>query len=149
MSIILDGSGPITGATTIGSPTATTLTTTTLNAPSGVLATQNGMTGIAKAWVQFAGETGTVNSSFNVSSVTRNASGQYTINYTIALSSVNYSVVGVLNQTSITFGSNATPVIVNGANTTTTSVIYSGYTSSTGILTANDYTAIGVAVFAS
>lgn len=30
MSLILDGNGPITGATTIGSPTATTLTATTL-----------------------------------------------------------------------------------------------------------------------
>jgi len=43
----------------------------TLNASTGVLATQNGMTGIAKAWVQFTGASGgaTINQSFNVSSV--------------------------------------------------------------------------------
>ena len=38
---------------------AGTLTISTLNDSSGVLATQNGMTGIAKAWVNFAGSTGT------------------------------------------------------------------------------------------
>jgi hypothetical protein len=39
---------PLTGGTLSGA-----LTVPTLNAPSGVLATQNGMTGIAKAWVNF------------------------------------------------------------------------------------------------
>jgi len=72
---------------------ATTLQTATLNAPSGVLATQNGMTGIAKAWVNFTGSTGgaTINQSFNVSSVTRNSRGNYTINFTTAMPSTGYS----------------------------------------------------------
>ena len=35
MSLILDGNGPITGATTIGSPTATTLTATTVTFGNG------------------------------------------------------------------------------------------------------------------
>ncbi len=38
---------------------------TTLNATSGVLATQNGMNGIAKAWVQFAGASATIAGSMN------------------------------------------------------------------------------------
>jgi hypothetical protein len=63
----------------------------TLNDDTGVLATQNGMTGIAKAWVNFAGASGTINVSFNVSSVTRNSTGDYTVNFTTAMPSANYS----------------------------------------------------------
>ena len=68
----------------------------TLNASTGVLATQNGMTGIAKAWVQFTGASGgaTINQSFNVSSVTRNATGNYTVTFTTAMPSLNYSATG-------------------------------------------------------
>jgi len=71
---------------------AGTLTISTLNDSSGVLATQNGMTGIAKAWVQFAGSTGTINGSFNVSSITVNTTGDYTVNFTTVMSNINYAV---------------------------------------------------------
>jgi hypothetical protein len=65
----------------------------TLNNDTGVLATQNGMTGIAKAWVNFNG-TGTVaiRDSFNVSSITDNGTGDYTVNFTTAMPNANYSV---------------------------------------------------------
>jgi hypothetical protein len=45
-----------------------------------------------KAWVNFNG-TGTVaiRDSFNVSSITDNGTGDYTVNFTIAMSSVNYA----------------------------------------------------------
>jgi hypothetical protein len=66
------------------------ITISTLNNDTGVLATQNGMTGIAKAWVNFAGASGTINGSFNVSSVTRNSTGNYTVNYTTAMPNANY-----------------------------------------------------------
>jgi len=86
-TVALTASPTFTGTATI--PTATV---TTLNAPSGVLATQNGMTGIAKAWVSFDGATGTINgTSFNVSSVTRSSTGNYVINFTTALPNANYS----------------------------------------------------------
>jgi hypothetical protein len=63
----------------------------TLNDDTGILATQNGMTGIAKAWVNFNG-TGTVaiRASFNVSSITDNGTGDYTINFTTAFPDTNY-----------------------------------------------------------
>jgi hypothetical protein len=66
----------------------------TLNNDTGVLATQNGMTGIAKAWVNFNG-TGTVaiRDSFNVSSITDNGTGDYTVNFTTAMPNANYSFV--------------------------------------------------------
>lgn len=44
----------------------------------------------ARAWVNFTPSTGTVNRSVNVSSVTRNAAGDYTINFTNALINSNY-----------------------------------------------------------
>jgi hypothetical protein len=68
------------------------LTISTLNDDTGVLATQNGMTGIAKAWVNFNG-TGTVaiRAAFNVSSITDNGTGDYTINFTNAFPDANYS----------------------------------------------------------
>jgi hypothetical protein len=66
----------------------------TLNNDTGVLAVQNGMTGIAKAWVNFNG-TGTpaIRASFNVSSITDNGTGNYTVNFTTAMLDANYSAV--------------------------------------------------------
>jgi len=98
--IVLDGNGAITGLTATGISAVQQLpnpaVVTTLNAPSGVLATQNGMTGIAKAWVKFVGSTGAISSSFNVSSVTRGSTGHYTINFTTALADGNYAVGGMV-----------------------------------------------------
>lgn len=56
-------------------------------------------TRVCKAWVNFNG-TGTpaIRASFNVSGITDNAVGQYTINFTTAMPDVNYAVVGVGHQ---------------------------------------------------
>ena len=69
----------------------------TLKTSTGTLATQNGMTGIAKVWVYFSATGGTmvVNSSFNISSVTRNSAGDYTLNFTTALADTNFCIAGV------------------------------------------------------
>jgi hypothetical protein len=50
--------------------------------------------GSAKAWVNFNG-TGTVaiRAAFNVSSITDNGSGDYTVNFTTSLVDVNYAAV--------------------------------------------------------
>lgn len=72
---------------------AGSLVISTLNNDTGVLATQNGMTGIAKAWVNFTYISSiTINASFNVSSITRNGAGDYTVNFTTAFSDANYAV---------------------------------------------------------
>lgn len=70
------------------------LTIDTLKASSGVLATQNGMTGIAKAWVNFDGTvaTPTIRGSFNVGSITKLGTGYYTVNFTTSMPSANYAV---------------------------------------------------------
>jgi len=53
----------------------------------------------AKAWVNFDG-TGTVaiRASGNVSSITDNGTGDYTVNFTNAMPNVNYSAVATSNQ---------------------------------------------------
>lgn len=48
----------------------------------------------AKAWVKYNGVANMVIDSFNVSSITRNATGTHTINFSTALSTATYSVVG-------------------------------------------------------
>jgi hypothetical protein len=93
MAITISGDSPNFSTATVTTLTAPTSTITTLNAPSGVLATQNGMTGIAKAWVQFAGNaTPTINASYNVSSITYISTGQWTVNFTTAMSASSYAV---------------------------------------------------------
>ena len=53
---------------------------------------QPAMSGAAKAWVNFNG-TGTVaiRASFNVTSITDNGTGDYTVNFTNALEDANYA----------------------------------------------------------
>lgn len=45
---------------------------------------------LCRAWVNFAGATGTISTSFNVSSVTRSGTGTYTVNFTNAFPDANY-----------------------------------------------------------
>ena len=71
---------------------AGTLVIDTLNASTGPLSTNNGMSGIAKAWVAFNGSTAAVyGTAFNVSSITRNSAGNYTVTFTTAMPNANYS----------------------------------------------------------
>jgi hypothetical protein len=74
---------------------AGSITISTLNNDTGVLAAQNGMNGIAKAWINFNG-TGTpaIRASFNVSSITDNGTGDYTVNFTTAFPNANYALAG-------------------------------------------------------
>ena len=76
---------------------AGTLTVDTLKASSGVLATQNGMSGVCKAWAQYSVASGgplTINGSFNVSSITRIALGTVQVAFTTNMPNINYAVSG-------------------------------------------------------
>lgn len=97
--------------------------------------------GRAKAWVNFNG-TGTVSidDSFNVSSITDNSTGNYTINFANSMPNAEYAVVGsteTTNGTSVvvtTFGS-------NGSSRTTSGVrVCASY--SNNIVDANDCSVI-------
>lgn len=71
-----------------------TLRVTTVTNPSGGQPT---IDGLAKAWVNFNG-TGTpaIRASFNVTSITDNGTGDYTVNFTNALADANFSAVGTV-----------------------------------------------------
>lgn len=83
---------------------ATSPTLTTPNIDSAQVATVSGTTPLymARAWVNFNG-TGTVaiRGSGNVSSITDNGTGDYTVNFTTAMSDANYApALAIQRQTS-------------------------------------------------
>jgi len=94
MPITIDGNGIITGAATLATTVANP-TFTTPNINSAQFATVSGTAPIypCRAWVNFNG-TGTVaiRASGNVTSITDNGTGDYTVNFTTALPDANYSV---------------------------------------------------------
>ena len=47
-----------------------------------------------RTWVNFSGSNSTIRASGNVSSVTRNSAGNYTVNFTTAMPDANFSAVG-------------------------------------------------------
>jgi hypothetical protein len=120
------------------------LTISTLNNDTGPLATQNGMTGIAKAWVNFNG-TGTpaIRGSFNVSSITDNGTGDYTVNFTTAMPNANFSAV---------FGGARDNPPTNGVGGC---ALYAGTTTTQRLITSNsnfsavDFETVMVAIFSS
>jgi hypothetical protein len=75
---------------------AGTLVLDTLQNGAGTASTSadNVINGCAKAWVNFNGTTspGTIRASYNVTSVTKNGTGDYTVNFTNALTDANYAV---------------------------------------------------------
>ena len=100
------------------------------------------MPGAAKAWVNFNG-TGTVaiRASFNVSSITDNGVGDYTVNFTTALADANYAVSGLCNDDA------TNPKFVSFvANPTKTTTAFRFYTvRNTAILT--DSTDVSMSIF--
>lgn len=76
----------------------------------GTWATPSLTSGSLKAWILFNGVSGTtILDSFNVSSVTYNGTGDYTVNYTTPFSSANYSVTCTAQDTSIVMYKNTSP----------------------------------------
>ena len=115
MPISINGSGTITGINAGGLPDgviqeadlATASVTADKIAANSVTTAKFGSaeaSGLAKAWVNFNG-TGTVaiRASYNVSSITDNGTGDYTVNFTTALADANYCAVGQSGYTSNAF----------------------------------------------
>ncbi len=99
MPMTLSGDGTITGLAAGGLPDSSIVTADIANAAitaAKLDGAQNGSAPIygARAWVNFNG-TGTVaiRGSGNVSSITDNGTGDYTVNLTTAMSDANYSIV--------------------------------------------------------
>jgi hypothetical protein len=86
-----------TGAVVLG--TSPTLTTPTFDSASLVTISGTAPLYMCRAWVNFAGATGTISASGNVTSVTRNGVGDYTINFTTAMPDANYALSGMAGNT--------------------------------------------------
>ena len=122
-----------------------TLQTDVINSSTGLFSTNNAYNGIAKAWVNFdpsSGSSASIRSSFNVSSVTYNATGDYTINFTTAMPNANYAALTTSRRSNggdaqgiATVYPNAT---YSNAISTTFVRVVTGYTSS-GTLINFDY----------
>ena len=103
--------------------------------------------GRAKAWVNFDGTFGTspftianggIRGSYNVSSITDNGTGNYTINFSITFANTNYVATVMPRHNSRTFGPSA------AASLNTTYINVASYNGS-GALTDRDI--FGIVVF--
>ena len=101
----------------LGTPTSGNLANCTGIPAPAALSTASGSAPSysARAWVTFDG-TGTVaiRNSLNVSSVTDNATGQYTVNFTTAMVDVGYSAIGTVSDLSAPGGNEAFAMLRGG-----------------------------------
>lgn len=74
--------------------------------------------GTARAWINFNG-TGTpaIRASYNVSSITDNGVGDYTINFTTALPDANYTMAGSCSTSSVLHGPTLHAAAISSAPT--------------------------------
>ena len=71
-----------------------TLNTVNITNGTDSITVEGAVKGSAKAWVNFNGtSTVAIRASYNVSSITDNGTGDYTVNFTTALADANYSAV--------------------------------------------------------
>lgn len=90
-----------------GTVTASIVKNDTTSPPAFQNSAGNEIGQLCRAWVSFNGTTGAIRgTAFNISAVTRNTTGDYTITFSTALSSVlpdaNYVVVSTCNKRSST-----------------------------------------------
>jgi hypothetical protein len=102
----------------------------------------------SRAWVNFQG-TGTVaiRGSGNVTSITDNGTGDYSINFTTALSDANYSIVGCLREDTSGGVGNTTNRVLGlrrDTSTVTTTLIRVGVANFSGSATDAESVYIGI-----
>ena len=151
--IALSGNANGSGTLTIASPNTNSDRTLTLPDSTGTIATaestlaQFNASGSApvyacRAWVNFNG-TGTVaiRASGNVSSITDNGTGNYTLNFTNAMPDTNYALTGFARSTDNSPAAQVS-AYTGSSKTTSAMVINTGLNT-----TATDLSEIGVAIF--
>jgi hypothetical protein len=128
---------------------AGTIVANTINTDTGVFLTNNAYNGIAKTWVQFAGSTGTIAGSLNVSSITRTGVGNYAINFTTAMPNANYCSASLGSSDSSGTGQMPCVWTVDSTQTTTTYQVRTGRPSIPGIATQTlaDLVNVNVVIF--
>lgn len=118
--------GDTSGQVTIAAPAVAGTTTLTLPATTGTVL-NDATVGVCRAWVNFNGtSTVAIRASFNVTSITKNGTGDYTVNFTTAMLDANYATLfgGQQDDTSqaLFMGLRLTNDTGTGAVVTTTSV---------------------------
>lgn len=84
---------------------------------------------VAKAWVNFSGVTSTsIQSSYNVSSVTYNSTGEYTVNFTTSFADAKYAAVAATGRSSTTAATQQQPSVHTYATTSVKVVSVQGST---------------------
>lgn len=165
MSLKLNSSGG--GSVTLQEPSTASNLTVTLPTTTGTAVIQNASNNLlmnsgygsdavaygCRAWVNFNGtSTVAITGSGNVSSITDNGTGNYTVNFTTAMPDTNYSVSAWNNNPMGTLGSGTT-LRCGGMQyevSRTTSAFRTqtfGYVGSTNVGTAEDVSAIYVSIF--
>jgi hypothetical protein len=85
----------------------------------------------AKAWVSFVGSSGAIGASENVTSVTDNGTGNYTVNFTNAFANANYNYAGGCGVSDM--GSvDAITIRFNSSTSTSSQQIRTLYTGASG-----------------
>jgi hypothetical protein len=83
-----------TGTITVTAAVKSDQTTSTSTSVAVVPGVQQYHPSATKAWAQWAGASGTIASSYNVSSVTHNSTGNFTVNFTVSFADTNYCASG-------------------------------------------------------
>jgi hypothetical protein len=125
MAISINGTGTITGIAVGGLPDGCV--------DNDTLATSS-IKGLAKAWIVYDGAgTNEIRSSFNVTSVTDNGTGDYTFNFTTAFPDANYVVLGTPFSNGTSPPKKTTPIDqLSSISTTACRITVSGYGISNG-----------------
>ena len=120
-NIVLNSDGDVTfgGDVTLG--------TSVLAAPTG-----NAPSYTCRAWVNFRGtSTVLIRASGNVSSITDNGAGEYTVNFTTAMPDTNYSWSGNCSNTAVGSSTFAVVEYSSGGKTTSSLRVYTSTSNST------------------
>ena len=137
-------SGVAPGNLTTGGPSWDGSGNLSFNSGYGSTATAYG----CRAWVNFNGTTspGTIRASGNVTSITKNGTGDYTVNFTNAMPDANYSVSVQFEWANTAFGASGRVSTILSL-TTGSFRIRTGFLSSTALFNAEDVSTVCVSVF--
>jgi hypothetical protein len=102
---------------------------------------------LCRAWVNFNG-TGTVaiRASFNVSSITDNGTGDYTVNFTNAMPDANYTWVGTCDPTSAQTSDTAVKIVFGNSTSNPVAASFRCVTVSSGFA-REDFEGVYITVF--
>ena len=147
--VLQTGATPTTAVTIDTSQNTTLAGTLTIGTATQAVPSGNAPLYAARAWVNFNG-TGTVaiRGSGNVTSITDNGTGDYTINFTTAMPDTNYGITAYSRSDSA-LTAYSYLITSNSADTKTTSAlrISSRFTSSGSGSGVYDSSEVGIAIF--